>query len=188
MVIADLVAMALILGVVVIGYKVGVGKVLAVVTGGIVGKIISVLVCYFLYGMILELPFVQNLLKAFVDWISASDSSFVKLLLYIRIDMIVYFVALFIVVQLIRKLVVILIGKALSIIPLVDKTFGILLSLVFFAALVLIAFQITFWITGAEGPLYKLLEGSLLGLDKLYQHNPLNSIIESFDLGMIQYK
>lgn len=187
MVVADLIVIALVVGVGALGYKVGVGKVLDVVTKGLVGKIISIVVCYFLYGMILELSFVQDLLKAFVEWISASESSFVKLLLYIRIDMIVYFAALFIVVQLLRKVIIFIIGKALSIIPVVDKTCGVVLSLAFLVALVILGFQIAYWIMGAEGVLSQWLEGSLFGLDNLYLHNPLNSIIESFDLGMIEY-
>lgn len=185
MLIADFIAISLVIVVAFIGYKTGVGNVLKFATGGIVGKIISVIVCYFIYGFILELPFVQNLLDAFVNWIASSDSSFVKLLLYIRIDMIAYFAVLFLLVQLARKLVISMLGAIFSLAPAVDKTLGVALNLAFISAVVLIVFQLSFWILGADGGLFPLLDGSLLGLDKLYVNNPLNSIIKNLDISGI---
>ncbi len=185
MVIADFVAISLVMVFAFIGYKIGVGKVLKFVTGGIVGKIISVFVCYLIYGLVLDIPFVKSLLDAFVNWISSSDSSFVKLLLYVRIDMIAYFAVLFLLVQLARKLVIAMLGKIFSLAPAIDKTLGVILNLAFIASIVLIVFQISFWLLGADGGLFPLLDGSLLGLDKLYVNNPLNSIIENLDVSGI---
>lgn len=185
MVIADFVAISLVIVFAFIGYKIGVGRVLKFATGGIIGKIISVVVCYFIYGFVLEIPFVKSLLEAFVNWISSSDSSFVKLLLYIRIDMIAYFAVLFFLVQIARKIVIALLGKIFSLAPVIDKTFGIVINLAFIVAIVLIVFQISYWVLGADGGLFPLLDGSLLGLDKLYLQNPLNSIIENLDISGI---
>ena len=182
MIIADFVAISIVVVAGFIGYKVGVGRVLQKITGGLVGKIISVVVCYFIYGLVLELPFVKDLLDRFVQWVASSNSSIVRLLLYVRIDMIAYFLALYIVVQLMRKMVIALIGKILSLAPLVDKTLGVTLNLAFAVAVALIVMQLSFWIFGADGGLYGVLDGSLFGLDKLYLNNPLNSIIESLDV------
>lgn len=180
MVIADFVAISLIIVAAFIGFKVGVGRVLNFVTSGIVGKIISIVACYFLYGLVLKLPFVQDLLDKFVAWISSSESAIVRLLLYIRIDMIAYFAVLFVIVQIIRKIIIKFIGKIFSLVPPVDKTLGVVLSLVFIIAAILILFQIVYLIFGAEGGLIGVLDGSLLGLDQIYINNPLNSIIDSF--------
>ena len=99
--------------------------------------------------------------------------------------MIAYFAVLFFLVQIARKIVIALLGKIFSLAPVIDKTFGIVTNLAFIVAIVLIVFQVSYWVLGADGGLFPLLDGSLLGLDKLYLQNPLNSIIENLDVSGI---
>jgi hypothetical protein len=94
--------------------------------------------------------------------------------------MIAYFAVLFVIVQILRKVVIKFIGKIFSLVPPVDKTLGVILGLVFVIAAVLILFQIVYLIFGANGGLRGVLDGSLLKLDQIYINNPLNSIIDSF--------
>ena len=61
----------------------------------------------------------------------------------------------------------------------INKTFGVVLMCAFMVVLVLVAFQVLFWLTGMEGGVYAFLEGSKFGIDKLYASNPLNALIEN---------
>ena len=67
MITADVIAIILTLVFFIGGVLLGFGKTLKLLTDGVVGKIISVVVCYFLFGIVLALPFVQDLLNRLVD-------------------------------------------------------------------------------------------------------------------------
>ena len=73
----DWIFLAVLVGLVALGAMLGFGKVLKFITGGIVGILISFILCYCFGGLILELPFVHNMLAdlaahwAGVDWLNA---------------------------------------------------------------------------------------------------------------------
>ncbi len=164
-----------------LGLGLGFGKQLSFFTKGIFGFLISVFVCYLLFGFVYNVPFVQTLLEKFKESLSSSDKTAVKILLKIRIDIVVYAVALFAVVTVVRIIVVAIIKNALEadtlVMKIINKTAGLLLSLVMFAALWLIVFQILFLTKGgADGALAQKLQGSFFRLDHLYTHNPLTAI------------
>ena len=161
----------------------GFGKVLKFFTKGIFGKIISVFICYFIFGIVLDWPFVQDLLYQLNNSLAANGNWICKILLTIRIDLIVFAIVLFVAVQLLRVLVVGVIDNVFEtenrVIKIIGKVLGVLLALFCTRVVVLIVFQILAWTTGATGPVYEWMKGSVFGIDKLFVNNPLNSIFES---------
>lgn len=164
-----------------LGLGLGFGKQLSFLTKGIFGFLISIFVCYLLFGFVYNIPFVQTLMEKFRESLAASDKTVVKILLKIRIDIVVYAVALFAVVTVVRIIVVAIIKNVLEadtvVMKIINKTAGLLLSLVIFAALWLIVFQILFLTKGgADGTFAQKMQGSFFKLDYLYTHNPLTAI------------
>ena len=64
---------------------------------------------------------------------------------------------------------------------------GALLSMACVFIMFLIFFQFTFWVGGSDGTMYEMLEGSKLGLDRLYLNNPLHSVTETAKLSLLGF-
>lgn len=183
MILADIVALAAGLICLVVGSAIGFGKGLKFLTGGIFGKIISVVVCYFLFGIVLNWGFVQALMLKLTTALSENGSWICNVLLTIRIDLIVFAAVLFVAVQILRRIVVAIIGGIMGInnkvISVINRILGVVLFAVFVAIVALIVFQIIAWVSGTDGAFYQNLQGSAFGLDKIFRDNPLNSVFES---------
>lgn len=179
MIIADWVAVGAVALFILFGLLAGFGKGLKFFTGGIFGVIISVFVCYCLGGLILKLQFVQDLLDKFRDlWAGGKAAGVLN---KIHLDLIVYYIALFIVIQIIRVIVVAVLKHLLEIDMVVFKIINKILGALFFLAilifLTLTVFQIISWVGGETAQDFeKLLEGSFFKLDKLFENNPLLSL------------
>ena len=106
MITADVIVIIALLLCLMLGSLMGFGKGLRLFTGGVFGRIISVVICYFLFGIVLSWGFVQDLLARFTAMLAEKDTWICNLLLQIRIDMIVFGAVLFLVVQILRHLVV----------------------------------------------------------------------------------
>ncbi len=178
----DYIALAVILACILIGATAGFGKVLKFITKGITGKIISVVVCYFIFGVVYSWEFVQNLLTNIMSYIPAEANFFFKILHTIRLEVIVLAIILFIAVQLLRVLVVGLIDKIVEIntpaMRIINKTLGVALTLasVIMLTCIVFSFSVLFG-AGVEGTIYKAVEGSFIGLDNLYLNNPVTKAI-----------
>lgn len=182
MITADFVALITVVASIAVGAVLGFGKCLKTVTKGTVGIVISVAVCYFIFGLVLNLGFVKDLLDKFNAMLGESGSGFCAFLIKIHIDMLVFAVALFLVVQVLRKLIFSLICDFMEsdqpMLKTLNKVGGAILFFVVVLMFVLIFFQVCAWIGGTEGSTYEFLQGSALGLDRLYLNNPLNVIFE----------
>lgn len=181
MVTADWIAIGLVAAALALGALVGFGKGLKVLTDGISGIIISIIICYCLGGLIMAMPFVQKLLLKITS--SLSDKNFFfDFLLKIHIEVVVYYILLFVAVELLRLPAVMLVKLILEInnpvFKIINKILGALLFLVVLAFVAMLAFQIIYWVQGAyDGSgLYGKLQGSLFRLDKFYKNNPLASL------------
>lgn len=188
MITADLVLILILLVSVLFGLLLGFGKGLKIVTSGIIGKIISVFACYFLFGVVLNMGFVQNLLDKLIFALKENGNGICNLLIKIRIDLIVLALALFFVVQILRKVIVSIVKDVFEIdkkpIKVINKILGVTLFLAVNAILVLTIMQVSAWISGTDGAVYGFLEGSKFGLDKLFINNPLNSLFETIQFHM----
>ena len=186
MITADIIVLITILFCLVGGAALGFGRWLKILTGGVVGKIISVVICYFLFGIVLDWPFVKALTQKITDTLQADGSWICQVLLIIRLDLIAFGALLFVIVQILRKFVVYLIANVMQVdnkvIRIINRVLGIVLLTAFMAILTLVVFQVVAWVMGTEGGFYQSLQGSVFGLDKIFIDNPLNSVIESIRL------
>ena len=182
MIVADWVVIALVALFAICGMLFGFGKGLKFFTGGIFGIIISVFVCYALGGLIYNIGFVHNGLNSFRAALEKNGSGFCKFLLTIRIETIVYYVALFIAVTIIRILLVKIIKGFVEIdnmfIIVLNKIFGV----VFFIAVLFLLMLFVFWIIalikGPNATDFTAIAESKLKLGWLYEHNPFMTIIK----------
>lgn len=180
MITADWVAVGLVAVFALLGLLLGFGKGLKFFTSGIFGIIISVFVCYCVGGLVLKLDIVQQLLNKFIG-VLENKNGFCDFLIDIHIDIIVYYIALFIVVQIVRIIIVAILKNIAEINNIVFKIINKLLGLIFFLAVLaiitLFVFQIIGWIGGSTEENFKnLLDGSLFKLDVLFSNNPLLSL------------
>lgn len=182
MILADWIVIGLAALFAIFGMLFGFGKGLKIFTGGIFGIIISVIVCYALGGLIYHISFVQKILESFRNVLINNGNGFCKFLLKIQIDIIVYYVALFIVVTILRIIIVRIIKSIVEI----DKMFVIVLNkslgVIFFLGVLSFMLLFVFWIIALiKGPNiadFPSLAGSKLKLDWLYENNPFTTIVK----------
>ena len=184
MVSADYIAIAAVLIFAIIGSMIGFGKQLQILTKGIFGIVISLVVCYLLFGFVYNIPFVQTLLEKFKDYLISTDKPVVNFLLKIRIDIIAYAVALFIVVTIVRIVIVSIVKNVVeaesTVMRFVNKVLGAILGVGIAALIGLVVMQIKF-ISG-DGVVPEKLVGSFFRLDYVYAHNPLTAILNLWKL------
>ncbi len=184
MITADWVALVLILLFLVFGLISGFAGGVRFLTKGVFGVIISVVVCYFIFGWVASLGFVQELLGKLNSAIAGgAESGFRYVLAYsIHIDYVILAIVLFIVVSILRVLLVKLFCGIMEssnvVIKIVNKVFGVVLWLAILAMLVLLAMQIVTWIGGSSyDSVADWLSGSTLKLDVLLEKNPLAAMV-----------
>lgn len=184
----DVIAIALLIIAGIVGCIAGFGNVLKFLSEGVIGIILTVVVCYFLFGSVLALPFVQSLLAELIKAIESVGSPILTFLfITIRLDLVVYAGVLYLIVALIRKLIVFLIGTVTSIeskpMIVLNRIGGTILAALWLCMITLIVFQVIAWIVGTNGAVYEFLNQSFF-LGKVFQNNPLNAIQSVFQLGL----
>ena len=178
---ADWIVIGLLALFAIFGMLFGFGKGLKFFTGGIFGIIISVFVCYALGGLIYNIGFVHSGLNAIRDALTENGNGFCRFLLLIQIDIIIYYVALFIVVSILRMILVRIIQRIVEIdnmlLIIANKTLGVR----YFVGVLILTILFVFWIIGLfnGGSVPQFLEGSKLKLDWVYEHNPLMTIVNA---------
>lgn len=164
----------------IIGVSVGFGKGLSILTKGIGGIIISVIVCYLIFAALLNIGFVSELLESFRNALNENGSGFCKFLLKIRVDYIVYAIVLFIIVQILRKIIVRLINKGFSadnvVVKILNRIFGLILAIVVLCIIVLLGMQLYSITDGIFTETTNIFEESFFKLDYIFANNPLNAI------------
>lgn len=185
MVLADWIVLGGIVLFAALGIIAGFGGALKFFTSGIFGVVISVVVCYFLYGIVVNWQITQDLLQKFIGVLQNADNGFCNFLVKIHVETIVTVVVMFLIIQIVRIIIVQIIKHIAEInngvIKAINKTLGLVIMLAVGVMLLLIVFQIVNWIGGATADNFAAdLDGSLLKLDKVFERNPLNSMIEFF--------
>lgn len=174
---ADWIAIGAVLIVVALGALIGFGKGLKFFTSGIIGIVISVFVCYCIGGLILDIDAIRNLLGDL-----AGHWSHIEWLKNIHLEIIIYYIALFIIVQIVRILLTKVVSHVLEtdilLIKVINKIGGAVLFLCAFVLFALLIFQIIYWIGGTTAvDFHNWLAGSWLKLDDLFINNPLVKMV-----------
>jgi hypothetical protein len=138
-------------------------------------------VAYFLFGIVSNWEFVQQLLKDFTTSLENGNNTFCDILLKINIDKICLALVLFLVVQILRIIIVLILRNVFEInngfVKVINKLLGLVLFVGVAVMLGLIAFQIIAWIGGTTATNFaNCLKGSGIKLDEIFVKNPLNSI------------
>lgn len=182
MILADWIIIGLAVVFCLFGMLFGFGKGLKFFTGGILGFIISIFVCYALGGLIYNFGFVKDLLNSLVSAIDKANNGFCRFLLKIHIEIIIYYIALFIIVTILRIIIVKIIKSIVEIdnmaLIIINKTLGV----IFFVGIFLMLLMMVFWIVSliggrTEANFLLKLSGSKLKLDWFFNHNPFMTII-----------
>lgn len=162
-----------------IGALLGFGKVLtAFVLNKIVRIIMAVFVCYTFGGMILGIPFVNQLLADL-----AANWAHIGFLRVIHLEIIIYYVVLFaitmLVIWILSKILRGLSEVQFFPVRVLNKVGGAILLSALAFALMLLVFQIIHWIGGATSDNFlSLLQVNCPAIVRpLYENNPLNVLI-----------
>lgn len=181
MVLADWIAIAVIVGLAALGAIIGFGKGLKFFTGGIFGFIISIFLCYCFGGLILKIDFVQQLLAKFAALWNTKEGFFYNFLTKVHVELIVYYIVLFLFAQLFRFVIVRILKKIVEIKFIVFKIINRVLGAALFVGMgiliALVVFQIFYWVQGESGSLFGYLEHSKF-LGSLYRNNPLAALVD----------
>lgn len=175
----DWIFLAVLLIVAGLGAMLGFGKVLKFVTGGIIGVFISVLLCYCFGGMILDLPFVNQMLADL-----ASHWSHIAILSAIHLEIIIYYIALFIITTIIRIIIVHIIKGLVEtnmlLMRILNKLLGAVLLVGLMFILMGLVFQIIGWIGGTTEANFRATLAQNAGaiVRHLYDWNPMKSLTE----------
>ncbi len=184
MILADWIAIILVLGFAVLGYFIGFGGGLKFFTHGIFGIIISIVVCYFFLGVVLSWGFVQDLSARINESIAGDGTSNMRVWLAENsfVNKAIVAVIVFFVVQILRIVIVNLLKSVLEapnlVCKIINKTLGVILFICTFIFLALLIAHVISWVGGSTvDTITEYLSGSALWLDKLFLNNPLTYII-----------
>ncbi len=186
MVLADWIAIGLIALFAVVGILVGFGKGIRFITSGVIGVIISLVVCYFLFGVILDFPFVQDLIAKLNGAIrgDGTNQTLVFLVDTMQISYIIYGAGLFVIVQVLRVVVVALLHRIMEVnngvMRFFNGFFGMILFVGVLVVLALIVLQIIAWVGGSTAEMFEQQISGGLFVNWIYQNNPVNAMFESF--------
>lgn len=185
MILVDYILMVIVLLVAIIGSCLGFGRVLKWITDGIIGFMISIVQCYFLFGLVINFQFIGNFMTLITNGLESASNPFCNFLLMIRIEMIVVAVILFVIVTIIRKLITKIIANVTETdhiaFKIINKSLGAVMGIVIVAVVGLITLQIISVIKDSSS--LSFLEGSFFQLDQIYANNPLLLIISKFIRG-----
>lgn len=157
-----------------LGVVVGFGRTLRFFTDGIFGTIISIIFCFAFGGMIASIPFVADGISWLNEWLGGVWDFFAT----IRLATIVYYVVLFLLVQLLRKLIVMLLEKLFSIdvlaMRILNSVLGAILMVVavFILLLLVLAIFELFETSEFVQGMLNVLDGTFL--KTLYLNNPID--------------
>ncbi len=174
----DWIFLGILLIVAALGALLGFGKTLKFITGGIVGIIISFLLCYCFGGVIMQLPFVSGMLRDL-----AAHWSHIGWLTAMHLEIIIYYIALFIITMVLRIIIVLLLKGVVEtkvlVMQIINRVLGAVLLSVLFFLLMFFVFQIIGWIGGGtERDFYNAVALNANAIVRpLYDWNPMNSIV-----------
>lgn len=181
--ICNLVSILVILACAAFGFIVGCGRLLRWTVNGWIGRVLAIIVTYYLLGFVMNLGVSRRIAARLIEALSANGNWICKALLAVRIDVILLAVVLSFAVWLLQKAMAAVADALLDregTARWVNRILGLWLALGLLAVNVMLIFQIVCWFAGPDGGLYPCLQGSFLRLDRLYANNPLNGLTDSF--------
>ncbi|MDR0752364.1 MAG: hypothetical protein LBF12_07290 [Christensenellaceae bacterium] len=160
-----------------LGLLLGFGKILKIFTSGPFGLIISIIFCAFLGGTLQSVPFIAD----FITSINQKAIDIASFFQYIKPGIVVYYIVMFLIVQIFRMFVVKLIKTLMEIekpaIKLLNRILGLVFSVAFSSAFLLLFFAVVEIFDSTQfgqNIILKLGDGIIRGI---YDNNPINFVI-----------
>ena len=181
--IIDWIAIGVVLVAVLFGLLFGFGKLLKFFTGGIIGVLISIVVTYFCFGVVSSWVFVRDVMAKLLGAMQNANNSVVNFLIQIGIEKIILAIAIFIVVQVLRIIIVRIIKSIVEIDNPVAKTVNRVFGVVFMLAVAVMVWLLVFHVIQLVGGQTAAnvrtdISGSVFKLDWVFDNNPLKWIIQ----------
>ena len=177
----DWIFLGALLIVAILGSVLGFGKVFSLfVLNKFVRILAAIFVCYTFGGMILSIPFINQLL---IDL--AANWAHIEFLTKIHLEIVIYYIALFIITMLIililSRIVRGVSESRFTPIRVLNKVCGAMLFVAFAMALMLLVFHIISWIGGqtAESVLSALQMDANAIVRPLYENNPMTQWVST---------
>ena len=171
MIVADWVFLGIIVGGLALGALLGFGRVFKMFTTGIFGIIISIVVCFLIGAAFIGVA--EPLLNKLAGAITANDNWFCQFLGKINIQIVLYYVIMFVVVWILRFIIVKVI-KAISesenkVIKILNRLFGAFLFLAILLVIGFLIIRLIGWVGGSSADsFYEYLQTGTLRLDRLF--------------------
>lgn len=165
----------------VFGAVLGFGRCLRILNKGITGKVITLVVTYFIFGIVITMDQTKAAQAKFVEFLQSKDNAFCNFLVTIRAETILTGIIVFVAVMILQLIVVNVIAGILSAdgkgVKLFNSILGVALGVAECIALALIVLEVLYLVGGgADGNMVETLKGSFFSLDKIYLDNPLSAI------------
>ena len=168
---------------VVLGFLFGFGKTLTFLTKGIIGAIISIVVCAMFGGVIANIPFVADLIVKGNEYFGSKA----QILATLHVATIVYYIILFFIVTIIRIIIVRIIrsifesgkgkeGDGFNVMGMINRILGVILFGAFCVLFVYLIMAVLALLTDVES-IRTFLETSEQNgtfFYKMYSHNPID--------------
>lgn len=165
-----------------LGSLFGFGKLLKGFTRGIVGVLISIVVTYFCIGVVASWGFVQDIMAQLLTAMHNANNGFVNFLINIGIEKIILAVALFIIIQILRIIIVSIIKGVVEInnpfFKVINRFFGAVFMLAIVAMFALLVFHVVDLIGGNTEFNFRQSLSGVFKLDWVFDHNPLKYVIQ----------
>lgn len=180
MVTADWIIIAVLVVGLGIGALLGFGKWLKFFTSGVFGILISVIICYFVGGGILQLAFVQEALsKLAALWADKGGFGY-SLLTKIHLEIIIYYLVLFLIVQIIRIIIVKVLQKGfeadLKPVKVVNRILGAVFAFAILFFIMLLVLWVVAWVGGDTAASWGAYFEKSGFVGALYRNNPIAGI------------
>lgn len=183
-IVISIIFIALMIASIASGIILGFGKILGFAVTGIWGKILATIIFYSLFGVLINISFINAFLDKISNFLKGDSNIFTKILYYIRIETIILGVIFYFIVRISLKALADYIDRVLTtddgVKVIINKVLGVLLALFLTMFSILIILQLLYILTGPTSGVYRLLRSTFLRLDRLYTLNPLNSIVRCF--------
>lgn len=165
-----------------LGFFFGFGKTLKVLTGGIVGIVISAVICFMFGGVIANIPFIADLIVKGNEFFGSKAA----ILATIHLATILYYIVLFVAVSILRIIIVKAIarifspgekgGRGFDVRNFINRFLGMLLFGAFAILLIYLIMAVLALLTDVESVGTFLAESEAKGtfFFKMYSHNPID--------------
>ncbi|MFA5450243.1 MAG: hypothetical protein WC292_07405 [Clostridia bacterium] len=169
----DIIALAIVIVAAVLGLLLGFHRLIKVLTGGLFGIIIGIVVCAMIGGSLQNLDVSQQ----FIASVNQTTTEWWAFLSYLKLGYVAFYLVLFLLVQIVRVVIVKIISNIAAsespIIVFINKSLGLVISVVFVSAVILLALAGIRALDGTDFGQSIIAQFEDSYLKVIYENNPI---------------